>query len=75
MAATRQLSPAMAPAAQKWRSLAERRRAHFLDLYRTGRWKHYYTNEEFLAGLREAITLANRWAKLAPTSDEVQKAS
>ena len=38
-----------APAyAQKWRDLAERRRAHFIDLYRSGRWKHYYTNEEFL---------------------------
>jgi uncharacterized repeat protein (TIGR03809 family) len=54
----------------KWRDLAERRKAHFVELYETGRWKHYYTDIEFLAELRKAIAAANRWAKLAPRPED-----
>jgi len=32
----------------KSRVLAERRRAHLLELYQTGRWKRYFTEERFL---------------------------
>jgi uncharacterized repeat protein (TIGR03809 family) len=56
--------------ALKWRDLAERRRAHFIDLYRSGRWKHYYTDVEFMAEMRAADALARRWAKIAPTPEE-----
>ena len=56
--------------AQKWRALAERRRAHFLELY-SGRWKHYYSEEQFLYRMREAIRVAQRWAEIAPPMDEV----
>ena len=62
----RQFPYAMDQAALKWRDLAERRRAHFIDLYQSGRWQHYYTNEEFLDRMREAIMAAKRWAKVAP---------
>ena len=41
--------------ALKWRALAERRRDHHLELYKSGRWKHYYTEQEFLAEMRNAI--------------------
>ncbi len=51
---------------QKWRDLAERRRAHFVELYETGRWRHYYTEEQFLACMREVIEAAEVWAKIAP---------
>ena len=57
--------------AQKWRALAERRRAHFLELYDSGRWKHYYGEEQFLYRMREAIRLTQRWAEIAPSLDEV----
>jgi uncharacterized repeat protein (TIGR03809 family) len=57
--------------AQKWRALAERRRAHFLELYDSGRWKHYYSEEQFLYRMREAIRLTQRWAEIAPSMDEV----
>ena len=57
--------------AQKWRDLAERRRAHFLELYASGRWKHYYNEEQFLYRMREAIRVAQRWAEIAPPMDEV----
>lgn len=56
--------------ALKWRALAEGRRAHFHDLYRSGRWKHYYTDQEFLAEMRSAIDIAERWAAIAPLPEE-----
>ena len=57
--------------ALKWRALAEKRRDHCLELYKTGRWKHYYTEQQFLAEMRAAIALAQRWAKIAPRPDEL----
>jgi uncharacterized repeat protein (TIGR03809 family) len=50
----------------KWRDLAERRRAHFVELYSSGRWKHYYTEDEFVLRLREVFAAVEAWAKLAP---------
>ncbi len=61
--------------ALKWRSLAERRRDHHLDLYKTGRWRHYYSDQEFLIELRAAIALAQRWAKIAPKPEEREAAA
>jgi uncharacterized repeat protein (TIGR03809 family) len=52
--------------AHKWRDLADRRREHFADMYRSGRWKHYYTEEEFLVRMREAISAADVWHRIAP---------
>lgn len=60
--------------AQKWSKLAERRRAHFVELYKTGRWKHYYTEAEFFIQLREAFRAADEWEKLASASVEIRKA-
>lgn len=54
---------------QKWRDLAERRRAHFIELYDTGRWKRYYTEEQLLARMREAVRLAEIWEQLSPSRD------
>jgi uncharacterized repeat protein (TIGR03809 family) len=58
----------LAEVAHKWRRLAERRRAYFVELYHTGRWKHYFTEEQFLAVLRDAIRASDRWAEIAPSS-------
>jgi uncharacterized repeat protein (TIGR03809 family) len=76
-----QMPPAMARASVnwkkislKWRDLAERRKAHYVELYETGRWKHYYTDIEFLGELRKAIAAANRWAKLAPRREDAGEA-
>ena len=60
--------------AQKWRTLAERRRAHFFELYASGRWRHYYSEEQFLYRMHEAIRVAKRWAEIAPPIDEVAPA-
>jgi uncharacterized repeat protein (TIGR03809 family) len=56
--------------ALKWRSIAEQRRDHHLDLYKSGRWQHYYTDEEFLVEMRQAVAIAERWAKIAPLPEE-----
>ena len=34
---------------RKWLDLAERRLASYEELYRTGRWRHYYPTEELFA--------------------------
>jgi hypothetical protein len=56
--------------AQKWRGIAERRSAHHVEMFYSGRWKHYYTDEEFLVAMRSAILLARRWTAIAPIADE-----
>src|SRR5438309_11882724 len=59
----------------KWRDLAERRRAHFVDLYNSGRWRHYYTEAQFLARMREVVETAETWAKIAPRPTEAERAA
>jgi uncharacterized repeat protein (TIGR03809 family) len=54
--------------AQKWRELAERRRGYFSELYSSGRWKLYYTEEELLVRMRDVTGICERWANLAPDS-------
>ena len=54
---------------RRWRDLAEKRRAHLIELYDSGRWKHYYTEEQLVARMREAINLADRWQRLSAGSD------
>jgi len=55
---------------RKGRELAEKRRAHLVELYDTGRWKHYYTQDQFLARMREAISLAETWERFAKPPTE-----
>jgi uncharacterized repeat protein (TIGR03809 family) len=58
--------------AQKWRAFAQRRRAYFVELYESGRWKRYYSEEQFLDRMREVIELSERWIEIAPRpADEV----
>jgi uncharacterized repeat protein (TIGR03809 family) len=54
---------------RKGRELAEQRRAHFIELYDTGRWKHYYTREQLLVRMREAIRLVEAWERLAAPAE------
>jgi uncharacterized repeat protein (TIGR03809 family) len=56
--------------ARKWHALAERRRAHVVELRETGRWRHYYTAEELLNALREAVTMRDAWARIAGLADD-----
>jgi uncharacterized repeat protein (TIGR03809 family) len=56
--------------ARKWHALAERRRAHVVELRETGRWRHYYTAEELLNALREAVNMRDAWARIAGLADD-----
>jgi uncharacterized repeat protein (TIGR03809 family) len=49
---------------RKWLALAERRKAHFIDLYDSGRWKHYYTEARMVAEMRAAILACDDWAQI-----------
>jgi uncharacterized repeat protein (TIGR03809 family) len=49
----------------KWRALADRRLAYFTELYCSGRWKHYYTTQDFAVRMRDVIRAAKLWRDLA----------
>jgi hypothetical protein len=49
----------------KWRHLADRRLVYFTELYRSGRWKHYYTRERFAMRMLDVIKAAKVWGELA----------
>ena len=51
--------------AQRWHDLAERRLDHYTELYRSGRWRHYYTQERFAMRMLDVIEAAKRWRALA----------
>ena len=51
--------------ARKWSDLAQRRLDYFVDLYRSGRWAHYYSETHFALRMRDVIRAAKVWAELA----------
>jgi len=58
--------------ARKWLALAERRKAHFIELRESGRWRHYYKSAELLEAIRDAGRMCNAWARIVgmPEDDE-----
>ena len=63
--------------ARRWHALAERRRGHLIELRESGRWRHYYTSEQLLEVLREAVNTRDAWARIAglEADDEVAQAN
>ena len=51
--------------ARRWLALAERRQAHFIELADSGRWRHYFSRDQFHAEVRKAAALRDQWARLA----------
>ena len=49
----------------RWSDLAERRLAYYTELYRSGRWQHYYTRERFAMRMLDVIKAAKTWRELA----------
>ena len=49
---------------RKLHTLAERRRRHYVELYRSERWRRYFTEEAFLLRMRDVIQNAETWAKI-----------
>jgi uncharacterized repeat protein (TIGR03809 family) len=58
--------------ARRWLALVERRQEHFIELSNTGRWRHYYTQTEFLDEMRKVLRVRDQWATIAgvPPSDD-----
>lgn len=50
---------------QRWHDLAERRLAYFVELYQSGRWRHYYTQEAFALRMLDVIKAARIWGEIA----------
>jgi len=59
------LRPVHAELIEKWRSLAARRQAYFIQLYETGRWRLYYSQEAFILAMREVVAGTQAWEDLA----------
>lgn len=60
--------------ARKWHNLAVRRRDHLADLYHSGRWRLYFTEQNFLALMRETVRSVESWAAIAyPKPDQVKE--
>ena len=51
--------------ARKWLAIVERRQQHFIDLCDTGRWRHYYSKDEFLEEMQKVLRLREQWAAIA----------
>ena len=52
--------------ARKWCDLAQRRLDYYVELYRSGRWRHYYTEQALALRMLDVIKAARLWAELAP---------
>ena len=63
-----------AQVAQRWRDLVDLRCAYFIEQHASGRWKQYYTEQQFLLLMREAAELAETWAKIAPRPEDANVA-
>jgi uncharacterized repeat protein (TIGR03809 family) len=50
---------------RQWLTLAERRLAYFSELYRSGRWRRYYTAESFADQVVDVMKAVTIWRKLA----------
>jgi uncharacterized repeat protein (TIGR03809 family) len=62
--AIQQISPYHA-VAREWLSLVERRKAHLIELFDSGRWRHYFTEAELLNELRAVNLAYERFADVA----------
>ena len=69
MAAAKETSPKdIGEIAGQWVALAQKRRAHLLDLRETGRWQRYYSEASLAAQLREAESCIAEWGGLVPSA-------
>ena len=51
-------------AVRKWHALSERRRRHYVELYRSERWRRYFAEEAFLLRMRDVIQNAENWTRI-----------
>ena len=56
--------PRSEPIARKWLNLALRRLDYYNELYRSGRWKHYYSEETMALRMRDVMKAVHLWGEL-----------
>jgi uncharacterized repeat protein (TIGR03809 family) len=57
---------------RRWQALAERRRDHFVELQRSGRWRKYYKEETFQGQMRSAMSGPEAWAEITQDTPSEQ---
>lgn len=69
--------PRLDQIALKWHDLAQRRLDYYTELYRSGRWRHYYTQERFAVRMLDVINGARKWRELAglPQTEPAERPS
>jgi uncharacterized repeat protein (TIGR03809 family) len=67
--------PRLNEIALKWHDLAQRRLDYYTELYRSGRWQHYYTQERFAVRMLDVINAARKWRELAgmPQAEQAEQ--
>ena len=50
---------------QRLRELAHKRLVYYSELSKTGRWRLYFTEREFIERLRDVIAVTNVWNEIA----------
>lgn len=55
----------------RWRKLAEQRLDHLNELYETGRWRRYHTEQAFVDNIRDAKRAVEAWRLLAKRDDGI----
>jgi len=50
---------------QRLRELAHKWLAYYSELSKTGRWRLYFTEREFIERLRDVIAVTNAWNEMA----------
>jgi hypothetical protein len=58
--------------ARQFRALAERRRSHFADLQKNGRWRKYFSEETLSTYVAKAAQEAEAWGALSEASARVK---
>jgi hypothetical protein len=49
---------------QRLRELAHKRLAYYSELSKSGRWKLYFTEREFIERFRDVIAVTNAWNEM-----------
>ena len=57
-------STAIDAVSQRLRELAHKRLVYYSELSKTGRWRLYFTEREFIERLRDVIAVTNAWNEI-----------
>ncbi len=58
---------------ERWRMLAEQRLEHLTELFESGRWRRYHSEQTLLENIREAKFAVETWRGLATAKAVPQK--